>query len=71
MRSEPAAYSLVLQIAVESLGKGLVVVGVAQKERMVLNGLSEQCREIINEDVRKADVTQKESANVFIVRKSD
>ena len=67
MGSEPAADSVVLEIFVKALCKGVVVVRIADEERCVERG-SQDGGEILNSCVGKADTTQKVEAGMFIGR---
>jgi hypothetical protein len=60
MGSHPTANSLVLQILIQATGKDLILMGVTDKERVILNsGRSEDRGKILDGSVRKANTTEK------------
>jgi hypothetical protein len=50
-RGVPAADAFALKSVIESLGKSFVLVGIANKDRIVLDGFVEKGGEIFNKNV--------------------
>ena len=59
VRCKPAAHTFVLQVGMNASGKVLISGRVADEPGIVLNGLTQKRRQIINQLVRQADSAKK------------
>src|SRR5262245_43223359 len=55
----PTPHTLILQVRIEAFGKGLVSTCITDEERVVLDGLAQQGREILNQRLWQATAPEK------------
>ena len=65
VRCEPAAYPAILQVGMEAMGEFVVLAGVADEAGIVLDGLVQKRRQVINQVVRQADAAKKRERQRF------
>src|SRR5215470_14045133 len=55
----PTPHAFILYVSIEAFGKGLVCTGITDEERVVLNGLTKERWEVLNQCVRETTAPQK------------
>src|SRR5262249_10485284 len=59
VRCEPAPHPLVLQVSMDAMCELVILAGIADEAGIVLDGLVQKQRQVVNEMIRQADPAQK------------